>query len=48
MSPKHLEQAIQDQTSKGKKPKAIIPVHLYGMPARIDEILDVAKNMKSR
>lgn len=42
MSPEHLEIAIKDRISKGKKPKAIIPVHLYGMPARMDEILKIA------
>jgi dTDP-4-amino-4,6-dideoxygalactose transaminase len=43
MSPVYLEQAIQDRISKGKKPKAIIVVHLYGMPARMDEISDVCE-----
>ena len=38
MSPVLLEQAIQDRIAKGKTPKAIIPVHLYGMPAKINEI----------
>lgn len=37
-----LEEAIQDRIAKGKKPKAIIPVHLYGMPAKMDEILAIA------
>lgn len=43
MCPKHLHEAIRDRFSKGKKPKAIIVVHLYGMPAKMDEILAVAK-----
>lgn len=43
MCPKALEEAIQDRISKGKKPKAIIPVHLYGMPYRVTEILEVAQ-----
>jgi len=43
MSPLYLEQAIQDRISKGKKPKAVIVVHLYGMPALMDEIADVCK-----
>ncbi len=44
MDPQLLEEAIKDRIAKtGKKPKAIIPVYLYGMPARIDEILEVAK-----
>ena len=35
MSPALLEEAIRDRIAKtGKKPKAIIPVHLYGMPVR--------------
>ncbi len=43
MSPVLLEEAIKDRIEKtGKKPKAIIPVHLYGMPAKIDEICAVA------
>jgi dTDP-4-amino-4,6-dideoxygalactose transaminase len=42
MSPVHLEAAILDQTAKGKKPKAIIPVHLYGLPAKMDEIMAIA------
>ena len=43
MSPRLLRQAIEDRISKtGKKPKAIIPVHLYGMPARMDEILAIS------
>lgn len=44
MNPQLLEEAIKDRIAKtGKKPKAIIPVYLYGMPARIDEIFEVAK-----
>jgi len=42
MCPNHLENAIKDRIAKGKKPKAIIVVHLYGMPAKIDELLGVA------
>lgn len=42
MSPKFLEEAINDRIAKGKKPKAIIPVHLYGMPAKMNEILAIA------
>jgi dTDP-4-amino-4,6-dideoxygalactose transaminase len=42
MSPYFLEEAIKDRIKKGKKPKAIIPVHLYGMPCKINEILHVA------
>jgi len=42
MSPEFLETAIQDRISLGKKPKAIIVVHLYGMPAQIDKIKSIA------
>ena len=42
MCPIQLEIAIQDRISKGKTPKAIIPVHLYGMPAKMIEINAVA------
>ncbi len=44
MDPALLEKALLDRREKtGKFPKAIIPVHLYGMPAKIDEILAVAE-----
>ena len=46
MCPNHLEEAIKDRISKGKKPKAIILVHLYGMPAKINELLAVAQKYK--
>ncbi|AZI19827.1 DegT/DnrJ/EryC1/StrS family aminotransferase [Chryseobacterium taklimakanense] len=42
MCPEALEEAIKDRTAKGKKPKAIIVVHLYGMPAKLDEITAIA------
>lgn len=43
MDPLLLEEAIQDRIAKtGKTPKAIIPVALYGMPYKIDEIMAVA------
>jgi dTDP-4-amino-4,6-dideoxygalactose transaminase len=42
MSPEFLEKAIKDRVAKGKKPKAIIPVHLYGMPAKMNEIMAIA------
>lgn len=46
MDPVHLREAIRDRFSRGKKPKAIIVVHLYGMPAKMDEILAVAKEFE--
>ena len=42
MCPVALEEAIADRVSQGKKPKAIIVVHLYGMPAKMDEITAIA------
>ncbi|WP_143883974.1 aminotransferase class I/II-fold pyridoxal phosphate-dependent enzyme [Chryseobacterium binzhouense] len=42
MCPAALKEAVEDRISKGKKPKAIIVVHLYGMPAKMDEILKIA------
>ncbi len=53
MNPEYLEQAIQNCIQGGvdsngnklepRKPKAIIPVHLYGVPAKMDEIVAIAK-----
>ena len=42
MCPIALEEAIRDQIAHEKKPKAIIVVHLYGMPAKIAEICTIA------
>ncbi len=42
MSPYHLRLAIQDRLARGKKVKAIIPVHLYGMPAKMKELIAIA------
>ena len=43
MDPELLEEAIRDRIAKtGRKPKAIIPVALYGMPYKIDRIMEVA------
>jgi dTDP-4-amino-4,6-dideoxygalactose transaminase len=44
LDPQLLEETILDRIKKtSKKPKAIIAVHLYGMPAKMDEIMEVAK-----
>ena len=44
MDPVLLEQAIIDRIEKtGKKPKCIVPVYLYGMPAKLDELMAVAR-----
>ena len=44
MDPELLEAAIKDRIEKkGRKPKAIVPVYLYGMPAKIDEIMEIAR-----
>ncbi len=41
--PNHLEEAIKDRIAKGKKPKAIIAVHLYGMPYKVEEIKNISE-----
>jgi dTDP-4-amino-4,6-dideoxygalactose transaminase len=47
MDPALLEVAINDRISKtGKKPKAVIAVHLYGMPAQIDRVSEVCKTFE--
>ena len=42
MSPELLEKAILDRKSKGTIPKAILLVHLYGMPSKMTEIMSIA------
>lgn len=42
LCPIALEEAIKDRIAKGKTPKAILAVHLYGMPYKVDEIHSVA------
>ena len=44
--PVGLEIAIQDRIRKGKKPKAIVAVHLYGNPYKVDEIHAIAQKYK--
>ena len=46
MSPEFLEHAITDRIRKGKKPKAIIVVHLYGMPCQIERIVEIAQQFE--
>ncbi len=43
MSPELLEAAIKDRISKHKKPKAILLVHLYGMPSKMEEVMAISK-----
>lgn len=43
MCPELLEDAILSRINEGKKPKAIVVVHLFGMPAKMNEILEIAK-----
>lgn len=42
MDPVLLEEAISDRLKRGKKPAAIIIVDLYGMPAKLDKIIEIA------
>lgn len=44
MCPDLLHDAILSRIAKGKKPKAIVLVHLFGMPAKMREILEIARN----
>ena len=43
MSPELLEDAILDRLNEGRKPKAIIAVHLFGMPAKMNEIMEISR-----
>lgn len=43
ISPVLLEEAIKDRIENGKKPKAIVAVHLYGMPYKVDEVHAIAR-----
>ena len=42
LCPERLREAIVDRLAKGKKPKALLLVHLYGMPAKLTEIMAIA------
>jgi len=46
MCPVQLEKAIKNEIEKGRKPAAIIIVHLYGMPAKMNEIIQIANKYK--
>jgi dTDP-4-amino-4,6-dideoxygalactose transaminase len=46
ISPELLEDAIMSRIACGKKPKAIVVVHLFGMPAKMKEIMEIAKRYK--
>ena len=47
MDPELLEEAIKDRIAKtGKKPKAIVPVALYGMPYKVDKIMEIANRFE--
>ena len=47
MDPMLLRETILDRIKvTGKKPKAVIPVHLYGMPAQIEKIVDICKEFE--
>jgi dTDP-4-amino-4,6-dideoxygalactose transaminase len=43
MCPERLRETITDRIAKGKKPKALILVHLYGMPAKLTELVAIAQ-----
>lgn len=43
ISPELLEQAIIDGIARGKKPKAVVAVHLYGMPYKVDALDEISK-----
>ncbi len=44
LSPVYLEQAIKEQIAEGRKPKAIVAVHLYGMPYKAEEVTEIANS----
>lgn len=44
MDPELMKQAIEDSIKEGEKPAAIIMVHLYGMPGKIDRIMEIANH----
>ncbi len=46
MSPELLEDAILGRIALGKMPKAIVLVHLFGMPAKMNEIMEISRKYK--
>lgn len=44
--PLALEEAILDRIARGKKPKVIIAVHLYGMPYQVDKVREIANRFE--
>ena len=42
MCPARLREAIEDRIARGRRPRALLLVHLYGMPAKLDELLALA------
>lgn len=44
IDPDALKEAIETRVAKGKMPKALILVHLYGMPAKLDDIISICEN----
>ncbi|WP_242083683.1 DegT/DnrJ/EryC1/StrS family aminotransferase [Aestuariivivens sediminis] len=43
LCPKRLEEAITDRIKKGRKPRAMIVVHLFGIPAKMDALVEISK-----
>lgn len=43
MCPSMLRECLKDRLSKGKKPKAVVLVHLYGVPAKMKEIISICQ-----
>jgi dTDP-4-amino-4,6-dideoxygalactose transaminase len=43
LSPGSLEEAIRDRIKRGKKPRAVIGVHIYGMPCKLDEVCGICE-----
>ncbi|MCC9136198.1 aminotransferase class I/II-fold pyridoxal phosphate-dependent enzyme [Pontibacter silvestris] len=46
MSPTALREAIENRLKKGKKPSCLLLVHLYGMPAKLKELIEIANEFE--